>query len=133
MIFDPAVAMIFDPVIAMIFDPAVAVIFDPVVAMIFDLAVAVIFDPVVAMILDFAVVVIFDPSSPRSSTLLATTNSTVPSSKAFDLHVKILRPLWSRKLRPTHFNLSEPMLRRLHLTGVTLGENTKAKYSSTMS
>jgi hypothetical protein len=54
-------------------------------------------DPAVAMNFDPAVTMIFD----------------LAGNNKFDLHVKILRPPWSRRLRPTHFDPWKPMLRRL--------------------
>jgi hypothetical protein len=63
--------------------------FDPAVAMNFDSAVTMIFDPAVAMIFDLA------------------------GNNKFDLHVKILRPPWSRRLHLTHFDPWKPTLRRL--------------------
>jgi hypothetical protein len=60
--------------------------------MIFDPFIATIFDPAVAMIFDPAVINKFDPAVIKNI-------RPPPSSKTFDLRVKILRPLRSQRLR----------------------------------
>jgi hypothetical protein len=64
-----------------------------------------IFDPFIAMIFDPAVVMIFVPAG----------NNKFDDAviETFDLRVKILRPLRSRRLCPTYFDPSEPTLQRL--------------------
>jgi hypothetical protein len=87
----------FDPGVITIFDPCVVKTFDPFITTSFDLAVAVIFDPVVIMI--------FDPAGNNRF-------DHAVISKTFDLLRQDSSTLRSRRLRPTHFDPSEPTLRR---------------------